>query len=347
MNSRLPYSLLLSLLVTALTSCHRGGNAPGAGEHVLAVPVRITVLAPSPLVDAIDVAGTVKAIEDASISAEEGGVVKEWKVTKGQRVSRGSILVLLKDDVVKASVDAADAQYRLAALNLEKQQKVFEEKGISELQFKTLVYMRDAAKANADLMKARWEHTRITSPIDGIVDNTIPNVGELAAPGIPLARVVNTSAIKLQAEIPEHYAGDRLLGARLAATFDALPGDTVRGRLSFVSSTVASANRSILVEARIPNPAGKLRPDMIATVTIFRDANPKALLISENIVQLVDRDRQIVYVENAGKAEERRVSLGGRQGSLVEIREGLRAGDRLIVAGYQRLVNGQPVIVSE
>jgi len=346
MNSRFAFVVAPALLVL-MVSCRRGDKEPGSSDHAQPVAVRIQVLAPSPLVDAIQVAGTIRALEDASISPEEGGVVKVWKVDKGQRVSRGQLLVLLKDDVIKASYAAAEAQYRIAALNVEKQRKVFEEQGISELQFQTMVYTCDAAKASADLMKARWEHTRITSPIDGVVDNTIPNVGEMAPPGVPIARVVNISTIKVQAEIPEHYAGDRLLGTSLIATFDALPGDTLRGRLSFVSATVSPANRSIVVEARIPNPGGKVKPDMIATLRILREAKAKALLISENIVQLVDRDRRVVYVESGGKAEERRVSLGGRQGVMVEVRDGLRAGDHIIVAGYQRLVNGQAVTVTD
>ncbi len=69
--------------------------------------------------------------------------------------------------------------------------------------------------------------------------------------------------------------------------------------------------------------------------------------MSENIIQLVDRDRSIVYVENAGKAEERRLKLGGRQGIMVEVLEGLNPGDHLIVTGYQKVVSGSPVIVMQ
>ncbi|NUM68426.1 efflux transporter periplasmic adaptor subunit, partial [candidate division KSB1 bacterium] len=72
-----------------------------------------------------------------------------------------------------------------------------------------------------------------------------------------------------------------------------------------------------------------------------------ALLLSENTVLQVDRDKLVVYVENGGTAQERHVKLGGRQGNLVEIVSGLSPGERVIVSGFQRLVNGSPVILSE
>jgi RND family efflux transporter MFP subunit len=179
------------------------------------------------------------------------------------------------------------------------------------------------------------------------VDNTIPNEGDFAPPGVPLARIVNSSRIKVQADVPELYSGSVSTGAAAVITFDAVPRDTIRGRVSFVGSTVSSANRAMQVEIIVPNPGRKVKPEMVAKVRLVRETRNNALLISENIVQLVDRDRYIVYVENSGRAEERRLKLGGRQGILLEVLEGLNAGDRLIVSGYEKVINGSPVIVTE
>jgi membrane fusion protein (multidrug efflux system) len=180
-----------------------------------------------------------------------------------------------------------------------------------------------------------------------VVDNTIPNEGEFAPPGVPIARIVNTSTIKIQADVPELYSGAIRLGTPAIVTFDAVPGDTLRGKVTFVSSTVSTANRSLMVEIILPNPLRKVKPEIVAKVTLLREIKANALLVSENIVQLVDRDRTIVYVENGGKAEERRLKLGGRQGNMVEVLEGLNPGDHIIVSGSHKLVNGSPVIVTQ
>src|SRR3989339_2028568 len=156
--------LLAALTTFVLFSCGKSG-AESAAPKVQPVNVKVEVVKPQRMVDGIIVAGTVKAYEDVNLSPEEGGVVKEWKVKKGQTVRKGDLILTLKDEVIKAGFDAANAQYKMAELNLEKQQKVFDQQGISELQMKNLEYGRDAAKANADLMKARWERTQMRSPI--------------------------------------------------------------------------------------------------------------------------------------------------------------------------------------
>lgn len=343
---RISATTLIVLSGLMLPSCGKPG-ADNNSNTIQPVNVKVEILKPSRLVDGLQVAGTVKAYEDVNMSPEEGGVVKEWKAKKGDHVQKGDLIVMLRDEVMKASYDAASAQYKMAELNLEKQRKVFDEQGISELQLKNLEYSRDAAKANADLMKARWERTQLRSPIDGIVDNTIPNEGDFAPPGIPIARVVNTSTIKIQADVPELYSASVPLGAPAIITFDALPGDTLRGKVTFVSSTVSSSNRAMQVEIILSNPFHRIKAEMVAEVKLLRETKMNALLVSENIIQLVDRDRSIVYVENAGKAEERRLKLGGRQGIMVEVLEGLNPGDHLIVTGYQKVVSGSPVIVMQ
>lgn len=340
-------SFIFSLIIVLMfTSCKKSEVANDENKNQ-PVDVRIETIKASRLVDAIQVSGTVKAFEDANISPEEGGVVKEWKAKKGQHVKKGELIVVLKDEIIKSSYDAAEAQYKMTELNLQKQKEVFDQQGISELQYKNLEYTRDAAKANADLMKARWERTQIRSPFDGVIDNTIPNEGEFAPPGVPIARVVNMSSIKIQAEVPELYSSTISVGTQAIIIFDALPGDTLKGKLSFVGSTVSAANRTMQIEIILPNSIHRLKPEMVTKVKLLRETNSNAILVSENIIQLVDRDRAIVYVENSGKVKERVLKLGGRQGKMVEVLEGLNMGDHLIVAGFQKLVDGTPVNVTK
>lgn len=337
--SNVAFNLLLILFIG---SCGKTENS-NVNQNIQLVDVKIEILRSVPLVDEIQVAGTVKADEDASISPEEGGVVKRWVAKKGQYVKKGDIIVELNDDIIKAGYDAADAQYKMAELNLDKQKEVYRQQGISELQYKNLQYTCDAAKANADLMKSRWDRTKIRSPFDGTVDNTIPKEGEYAPPGVPVARIVNMASIKIEAEVPEIYSGSIPLGTKALIAFDAIQNIILKGRVSFISSTLSPANRSLTVEILPLEPNRKMKPDMLAKVKIVREMKTKTILVSENIIQLVDKDRSIVYVEMGGKAEERQLKLGGHQGNMVEVLEGLVPGDRLIVVGYQKCINGTPV----
>jgi membrane fusion protein (multidrug efflux system) len=335
-------ALIAGLLVVA--SC--GKQEPQNNGSTPPVPVRIEEVRGQTFRDLLQATGTVRAIEDVIISPEEGGIVQEWVVKKGRWVRKGELIVRLKDDVLKAGYDAANAQYQIAELNLEKQKAVFEQQGISEVQYKNLQYSRDAARANAELMKARWEHTRIVSPIDGVLDDTMVDEGELAPPGAPIARVVNNSRMKILADVPERFSNSIARGMKVQATFDALGGTSMSGTVSFVGSAISASNRTLNIEVLVPNPGARLKPEMIAKLEILRDVEENAILINQNIVQLVDRDRMIIYVDSGGAAQERVLKLGSRQGNLVEVLDGLKIGDRLITVGYQKLVDGQPVTVT-
>lgn len=339
---------LASLLPLVFVACGTSDAKDGqATQQVGAVTVRVEEVQSSRFATVVQVPGTIEAYQDVQLSPEEGGVIKEWVVRKGQWVKKGDILCILNDDVIKATYDAAFAQYKIAELNYEKQKNVYDENVISELQFKSAMYNRDAAKAQADLMAARLERTRLRSPIDGVLNDRVREAGEYAPPAVPVAHVVNVGSIKVATELSERFAGTIAVGDKALVIPDAFPGDTLAGRVIFVGSSVSSNNRTIPVEIAVANPGAKLKPEMIARVHLVRAVRTDAIVVDQSIVQQVDRDKNVVYVESGGKAEERIVTLGGRQDNMVEITSGLKPGDRLIVSGYQLLVAGQSVTIEQ
>jgi membrane fusion protein (multidrug efflux system) len=348
-----PWIMITLLTVTAMliiSSCGQSdaqtGSAKEPVETLEAVAVKVEEVQLSPFADIIQTTGIVKGRADVMLSPEEGGVVKTWLVEKGAPVREGQILGVLNDDVLDAGYRAAQAQYKIADLNYEKQREVYRQKGISELQFRSLQYARDAAKAQADLAKARLERTRLRSPIDGVFNDRFADEGEFAPPGVPIAHVVDVGSLKIFAEITERFAGNLRVGSLATIVPDAFPGDTLVGRIQYVGAAVSASNRTIPVEVYIENHNMKLKPEMIARVSILRSDRTNAILVDERVVQLVDRETLVVFVENNGIAYQRRVRVGARQGSLVEVIDGLKPGDKLIVTGYQRLVDGQPVTIS-
>jgi len=335
----------LSLFWVACGETDAKTNAEMQEQQEQALAVKVVQVQAEPFTEMVLTAGIVKAVEDVMQSPEEGGVVKEWKVEKGQRVAKGDVLVVLNDDVMQASYDAALAQYKLAELNFGKQQAIYSEQAISEMQLKSSEYNRDAAKAQADLMKARLERTKLRSPIDGVLNDRFADKGEFAPPGMPLAHIVNIGTVKILAEVPERDAGAVSLGASARVVVEAVGNDTLLGKVSFIGSSVSPNNRTLPVEIVIGNSRLRLKPEMVAKVQIVRSRRSGAILVSDNIVQQVDRNRLVVYVEKDGRAEERVVKLGARIGNKVEVVQGLQPGDRVIVAGFQKLVNGQLVSV--
>ncbi|MGH2567598.1 MAG: efflux RND transporter periplasmic adaptor subunit [Bacteroidota bacterium] len=340
--------LLIALSSVLLISCGKSDAKENDETSAQEPPitVRVQEVQTTPYAELLNVTGIVKAYDDVMLSPEEGGVIKEWKVKKGESVSKGQVLATLKDDMLQASYDAALAQYKLAELNYSKQEKIYSEQAISELQFKSVEYNRDAAKAQADLALARLERARLRSPIDGILNDRFTDEGEFAPTAVPVAHLVNVGTVKIAAEVPERHFGAVSIGVSVRVMVEAAGNDTLLGKINFVGSAVSPNNRTLPVEIILPNKGRRLKPEMVARVQIIRVQRHSAILIGDDLVQQVDRNKLVVYVEKNGRAEERVVKIGSRQGTMVEVIDGLKPGDRVIIAGFQKLVHGQPVQVA-
>ncbi|MFZ1728818.1 MAG: efflux RND transporter periplasmic adaptor subunit [Bacteroidota bacterium] len=349
MKRNLIYPVLLLAAVTtlALNGCGKTdaeANQAGSTE-IPAVTVSVMELQPMEFDEIIDVTGNIASPEDAMVPADEGGRVLNWLVPLGARVRTGQVLVQLDSAIVSSSYDAAAAQYNIAQTNYERQKKVYEEQGISELQLKTLQYQRDAARAQMDMSHARLERTKVKSPFSGILNARLVDAGEMSAPGMPIAHVVNIDRLKIQAGVPERYASSFKTGDKVKFSVDTYPGQVFNGSIRFVGAAVNKDNRSIPVEIDIAGHNGQLKPDMIAKMQIKLGSEAKSIVIPEDFLSKTDKNEFIVYVEIDGVAHEQEVKIGASSKGSVLISEGLTAGDRLITLGHQNVADGQRVIV--
>lgn len=336
--------------IAALSACG-SSNAENGKEKKTMKEAEVFVKAePVQLKDfteTIQLTGSVESQYNITVPAEEGGRIVSWKAEKGSFVSKGQILVQIDDAMIKAGYDAALAGYNMAEVNYQKQKAAFDEQAISALQLKNLEYQRDAAKAQADLAKTRLEHTAVRSPISGVLNDRYADEGEMTGPGMPIAQVIDMNQMKVMVGVPERYSKELRKGLQVEFTVDAFEGEIFTGTIAFVASAVSPDNRSIPVEIHFANAQGKLKPQMIAAVKLKLLSSGKAILISQDYIQQVDMGKLVVYVVNNGVAEERLVTLGGTDGSMVRIVNGLKEGDRIVTVGHQNLIDKQKIKIQE
>jgi membrane fusion protein, multidrug efflux system len=334
-----------SLLLTQQACKESAADETGKAINNQSVDVKVMQIVTQPFAERIRLTGTLASYDDIMVPAEEGGRLVEWKVAKGASVAKGQVIARLDDAVLRAAYDAANAQFQLADVNYTKQKKVFEEQAISDLQMKSFEYQRDAAKAGADLARARWEKTSIKAPVNGILNNRFVDEGEMIGPGMPVAHVVSTGRLKVVAGVPERYTGAFRVGDAVRFTVDAFPRETFKGKVVFVGAAVMRDNRSIPVEVQVTSGSGRLKPDMIASMDIMLAARPDCIVVPEDYVQQVDKGTHVVYVDAGGIAQERKITIGGTNDGSILVLSGLRPGERLITLGFQNVADGQKITV--
>ncbi len=294
--------------------------------------------------DFISVLGVAKAFQEANLSADEGGKIAEFVKDKGSYVKKDDVILILENDVLKANMEAAKAQYEMAESNFIKQEKIFKENVTSELQFLNSKYERDAAKANYELMKARYDRTFIKAPFSGIVDRKYAEIGELVLPGAPIISVVNMFRIKIEAGVPENFVNVVDRGDSVKIVFKDLGNKEYRAILSYVGRTITTSNRTFPIEIYLNNSDGTIKPELSAQVFIQKEKFDSAIIIPEEVVTKTDLG-YAVFIEENGVARMRVIEIISRSNNKIAVKSGLNEGENLINVGFQNLIDGTKIKV--
>ncbi len=343
----LPAFALLALTAGA-AGC--GGQAETAEETEVrrVVNVEVTDLVTEDFAASIKITGSVEALQDIDIVPEEAGVVDVILAEKGERVVRGRVLIRLDAEVLSAQLEEARASASLAQEQWQRQKRLWEEEKIgSEMDY---IQARENARmqaARVRTLETRLEKRSIRSPIDGTFEDYYVEVGELAAPPSPVARVLALDRVKITGGVPERFANDVAMGTEVGVSFDAFPDRDLTARVSFVGDAVERQARTFPVEMVISNPRRRLKPGMIASLNIVRQRIEEAVVVPQEAVVRTQDGYQVFVVEEDEQgrpvARARRVVMGPSRANRVVITEGLDASDRLVTVGQLKLGDGDLV----
>jgi membrane fusion protein, multidrug efflux system len=333
----------------------------GGASAAKAILVGIDTIQTETFTHYIELQGNVESESVSYITPRAGGgQVRAIYIKRGDRVKRGQLILQLDNTLIKQSAAAASqnietlkSQAALAKSVYEKQKNLWEQNIGSEIQLMT-------AKTNADAMasqlKAAMEQlgmvkdqlafTSIYSDVDGVAEEVNVKVGELfMGPG--QIKIVNTTKLKLTAQVPENYAGKVKVGTELTLTFPDIQ-KTISNKVNVLGNVIDPLNRSFYIESKLPVD-NNFRPNLLAQVKIKDYEKKDAISIPVNLLQNDEKGKFVyVAVMEGGKLFTRKkmVSTGEFYGNNIEVLSGLAAGDILISEGYQSIYDGQLITTS-
>ncbi len=343
------WPLVLALLL-GVGGCGDDAEAGAAAEEFQRViNVEVLSLEREDFEEQIRLTGTAQANQDVTLSAEEGGVIREILVEKGTVVEEGQALFRIDSGILEAQVAEAEARAGLARETWDRRRQLFEVDGVgSELTYLEARYQADQAEASLASLAERLDRTVIRAPITGILESREVEVGTMVSTGTPVARIVQIDPVKVVGGVPERFAADVSVGARATVSFDVLGSGHLQGQVQYVGATVNPRNRTFQTEVLFPNPNRVIKPEMIARVEINRRNLEDVVVVpQEALVRVEDGFVAFVAATANGEdiAEVRPLVLGPSQRNRVVIEEGLEPGDRLIVVGQGQVANGDRIQV--
>jgi membrane fusion protein, multidrug efflux system len=195
-------------------------------------------------------------------------------------------------------------------------------------------------RSEVALARQQLIDTAIVSPIDGAVSQKRASAGEYLVAGAPVVTVVRTHPLRLRLSVPERDATGVKIGQTVRVGVDGDP-HVYQGVVARLSPQIAEQNRTLLIEAEVPNERGALRPGTFAKAEVVVQADQKVVTVPASAIVVFAGVEKVLSVKD-GKSVEIRVQTGRRRGDLVEIASGLKTGD-LVVAQPGNLAGGQAV----
>lgn len=289
------------------------------------------------------VKGTVESRSSASIAPKTSGQLVSLHVANGQLVKKGDLLAEQDAEIIRRGLDEVTTQLEFATTLFQKQERIFNQKAGSEIQYLQAKTNKEALEKKLASLKEQLALTRITAPVSGYVDGLVPRAGELVMAGMPIMTVVNTSDMRVVADVAETYVNTISSGDPVTVMFSEL-GDTVKTRLGNVARNINAVSRTFRVEIPVSTMSAKLRPNSTCNISINDVTTPKAIAIPlEAIVR--QNDKAFVYVISNNVATKREILTGMVSNAMVEVVHGVNANDHVVVRGATNLAEGQRVSV--
>lgn len=293
----------------------------------------------------IDIQGRIEGDQNIEVSPQTAGLVVKIFVKEGDVVKPGQVLAELDSKLVQSGLDEIKTQLSLATILYQKQKALWDQKIGSEVQYLTAKSNMESLQKRQASMQEQLTMNKIKSPIAGTVENVPFKIGQVISPGLPTStiRVVNMSNVKVLADVSEAYASKIKRGDGVLVTFPDI-AENIEAKVTFTSKVIDQTNRTFRVEAHLLHSRSDMKANMIADLKITDYINKKSIVIPINLVQKASNTNYVMVAENHSKdfkAVKRNVTLGISYNGTTEITGGLKAGDKVITAGYQNLKDGQ------
>lgn len=294
----------------------------------------------------VEVQGNVESDKNVQVFPKTPGTIVSLKASEGQFVNAGQVIAEIDADQLRKAISEMETRLEMSKTIFERQSNLWKQKIGSEIQFLQAKNNYESLQKSIETQKEALSNAYVKAPISGILDEYMQNAGEMANPAMPIARVVNLSVVEVNAEVSEAYTKSVKRGDEVQVSFPAIDLE-MPVRVSLIGQTINPKNRTFRIELKVPNKEGYLKPNAMAVVKIKDFEKENAVSIPANILQQSTNGDRFVYVvrEKDGnyQVEKVIVKVGQTYKGKTLIKEGLKAGDKLVVKGYNEIIDGEPV----
>jgi RND family efflux transporter MFP subunit len=297
----------------------------------------------------LELQGNVTTKNLLMIYPEYSGVLSNVYVKDGQKVEKGQILAKIDDGGLSQQLAQLKIQAELAKTTFERQQRLWDQKIGSEMQYLQAKSNYEAQDQAIGQLEQQVAKTIVRAPFSGTIDDVLTEQGSVVMPGqTELMRIVNLNNMYIVTDVPEKYITNITRNKKVEVEFPVL-GKKIDSKVRQVGDFINPSNRTFKVEISVPNKDKSIKPNLTAKLRINDYSNEKALLIPQSIISENANGEQYIYVikekigNNEATAEKIVIETGLTQGDYIEVTSGLQSGSEVIMEGARSVNDGQKV----
>ncbi|MCI6619294.1 MAG: efflux RND transporter periplasmic adaptor subunit [Prevotella sp.] len=302
-------------------------------------------------------AGTIEEMSGTSLSFAGAGTIRRLDVREGQNIAAGQLIGIIDAQTTgnAAAMARATTNQAREALNqandAHARMKLLHDNGslpeIKWVEVETKVaqakQMLASAQAAEQIARKGLADTRLTAPFSGYIARKNADIGQNVLPGQEVVKLVKIDQVKVRISVPEDEIAGLRIGQKVTFRVSSLAGATFFGQISEKSVSADPISRSYTVWATVANSGHRLLPGMICDVHTSVGRQDRHFVLPANLVQIDVDNKPFVWIVEQGTARRRSIVLGDNIGENVIVSSGLTEGDEVIVAGQQKVSDGQKV----
>lgn len=353
-----------------------GGGFPGMGGGGPRAPmtVELGAVKKGDLAAHLTVVGNLIGLQTVDVAPRTNGRLMSVNVQLGDPVRRGQVLAKIEDreiveqvsqaeasqQVSKATIRQREADLKVAEVNFARSKNLFERQLLAKQALDDAESRYLAAEAQIDLSKAQLmqaearlqelkinlQNTNVTSPVDGFVGKRNVDPGAMVSQNTPIASVVDISKLKMVVNVVEKDIRLVTVGDSGDVDVDAYPGEKFHGRIARVAPVLDPATRTATMEIEIANADKRLKPGMYARVSLTVEERKGTLVAPKSAVVDFESKRGVWMPNEDNRARFVSVELGIEDAERIEIKSGLKEGDKIVTTGATAVRNNDQLVIA-
>ncbi len=333
--------LFFCAALLSAVGCSSSGNSPAVE------PLRVGTLVVEPRADinAGIYVGVVEEDNSAALSFPVGGTVARISVDEGDRVRKGDLIAELDPTSARQAFEAAKAALGQARDACSRLQQLHDANSLPEIQWIEVQTKLRQAEAAYGIAEKNLNDCTLRAPFSGVVGKRQMAAGETALPGMPVLTLLEIGRVKVRFSVPELEIAAMAADARVQVRVPAL-GDSLRMAGRIEKGAVANpAAHTYDVRALLDNRGGELLPGMVCRVSVVPAEAVEEIAVPVRAVQQSGDGGGFVWLVQGDSVIRRAVGTGRFVDNGIVISSGLRAGDRIVVDGMQKIGQGSKVVL--